>query len=121
VEATHIDAMAVETGAVVLRAYGPDWSSFPTGRQIVARATWALHVPKRGGQPVSKKSGARAWPRAPCATAKRPWERTIAGSATHRRRYGGVRHRRSMATLIYRLLRWGQPYLEQGAEAYENR
>ena len=28
---------------------------------------------------------------------------------------------RKLATLIYRLLRWGQPYVDQGAEAYEKR
>jgi len=28
---------------------------------------------------------------------------------------------RKLATLIYRLLRYGQPYLDEGAEAYENR
>ena len=28
---------------------------------------------------------------------------------------------RKLATLIYRLLRWGQPYLDEGAEAYEQR
>ena len=28
---------------------------------------------------------------------------------------------RKLATLIYRLLRWGQPYVDEGAEAYENR
>jgi transposase len=28
---------------------------------------------------------------------------------------------RTLATLIYRLLRWGQPYVDEGAEAYENR
>ena len=26
-----------------------------------------------------------------------------------------------LATLIYRLLRWGQPYVDEGAEAYEKR
>jgi hypothetical protein len=26
-----------------------------------------------------------------------------------------------LATLIYRLLRWGQPYVDEGAEAYESR
>ena len=26
---------------------------------------------------------------------------------------------RKLATLIYRLLRWGQPYVDQGAQAYE--
>jgi hypothetical protein len=28
---------------------------------------------------------------------------------------------RKLATLIYRLLRWGQPYVDEGAVAYENR
>ena len=28
---------------------------------------------------------------------------------------------RKLATLIYRLLRWGQPYVDEGAEAFERR
>ena len=28
---------------------------------------------------------------------------------------------RKLATIIYRLLRWGQPYVDEGAEAYEKR
>ena len=28
---------------------------------------------------------------------------------------------RKLATLIYRMLRWGQPYVDEGAEALENR
>jgi hypothetical protein len=28
---------------------------------------------------------------------------------------------RKLATLIYRLLRWGQHYVDEGAEAYERR
>jgi hypothetical protein len=28
---------------------------------------------------------------------------------------------RKLATLIYRMLRWGTNYLDEGAEAYENR
>jgi transposase len=28
---------------------------------------------------------------------------------------------RKLATLIYRMLRYGQPYVDQGAEAYERR
>jgi hypothetical protein len=28
---------------------------------------------------------------------------------------------RKLATLIYRLLRWGQPYVDEGVEAYERR
>ena len=28
---------------------------------------------------------------------------------------------RKIATLIYRLFRWGQPYVDEGAKAYEDR
>jgi len=28
---------------------------------------------------------------------------------------------RKIATLIYRLLRWGQPYVDEGVQAYEQR
>jgi transposase len=28
---------------------------------------------------------------------------------------------RKLATVIFRLLRWGQPYVDEGAEAYEDR
>src|SRR5712691_8755896 len=28
---------------------------------------------------------------------------------------------RKLATIIYRLLRWGQPYVDEGAETYEQR
>lgn len=28
---------------------------------------------------------------------------------------------RKLATLIYRMLRWGQSYVDEGAEAYEKR
>ena len=28
---------------------------------------------------------------------------------------------RKLATIIYRLLRWGQPYVDEGAQAYEQR
>jgi hypothetical protein len=28
---------------------------------------------------------------------------------------------RKLATLIYRSLRWGQPYVDEGAEAFEKR
>jgi hypothetical protein len=28
---------------------------------------------------------------------------------------------RKLATLIYRLLRWGQPYIDEGAQTFEER
>ena len=40
---------------------------------------------------------------------------------TKGRRYRRVRYRPKLATLIFRLLRWGQSYVDEGAEAYEDR
>ena len=57
-----------------------------------------------------------------CATAGPPWERTIGESP--QRRGGDIAvfaTARKLATLIYGLLRWGQPYIDEGAAAYENR
>ena len=59
-----------------------------------------------------------AWQRSRCATAKRPSARTTGGPRT-----GGdiavSATARKLATLIYGLLRRGQPYVDEGAEAYE--
>ena len=55
-------------------------------------------------------------------TAARRWEHTTARS---RDVVGGdvavFATARKLATLIYRLLRWGQPYVDEGVEAFEKR
>ena len=52
-----------------------------------------------------------AWRHYRCATARRRWGLTTAGFATVGK----------PATSIYRLLRLGQPYMDEGAEPYEKR
>ena len=62
------------------------------------------------------------WGANPCATARPArgaYYRKIA-----QRRGGDIAvfaTARKLATLVYRLLRWGQPYVDEGAAAYENR
>ena len=131
VDATQIDAIGVETVEVVLSEYGPDLSRFPTEKQFVSHATLAPHVPKSGGKPIKKRKRNSASTRVAAAlrmaalslrhsnTALGAYYRNIA-----RRISGDVAvfaTARKLATLIYRLLRWGQPYVDEGAEAYENR
>src|ERR1700738_1084233 len=55
VDATHIDAIGVETLEVVLSESGPDLSRFPTEKQFVSHVTLAPHVPTSGGKPVRKR------------------------------------------------------------------
>jgi transposase len=131
VDATRIDAIGVETVEVVVSEYGPDLSCFPTEKQFVSHATLAPHVAKSGGKPVRNKKRNSASTRVAAAL------RMAATSLRHSDTALGAYYRsiakrigadvavfataRKLATLIYRLLRWGQPYVDEGAEAYENR
>ena len=131
VDLTSIDAIGVETVQVVLSEYGPDLSRFPTEKEFVSHVCLAPHRPTSGGKPVKKKRRNSASSRVAAAlrmaalslrnseTALGAYYRKIA------RRIGGdvavFGTARKLATLIYRLLRWGQPYVDEGAEAFEKR
>lgn len=131
VDLTQIDAIGVATVEVVLSEYGPDLSRFPTEKEFVAHTTLAPRVPKSGGKPVKKKKRDSASTRV--AAALRMAALTLRHSPTAlgayyrqiARRIGAdvavFATARKLATLIYRLLRWGQPYVDEGAEAYEKR
>ena len=131
VDVTQIDAIGVETVEVVLSEYGSDLSRFPTEKQFVAHVTLAPHVAKSGGKPVKKKKRNSASTRVAAAlrmAALSQRRSQTALGAYYRRiaqRIGGdvavFATARKLATLIYRLLRWGQPYVDEGAEAYEAR
>jgi transposase len=131
VDLTGIDAIGVETVQAVLSEYGPDLSRFPTEKQFVQHVTLAPHRPTSGGKPVKKKKRGSASTRVAAAlrmaalslrhseTALGAYYRQIS------RRIGGdvavFATARKLATLIYRLLRWGQPYVDEGAATCEKR
>ena len=131
VDATQIDAIGVETMAIILSEYGPDLSRFATEKEFVSHATLAPRVPKSGGKPLKKKKPHSASTRVANAL------RMAALSLRHSNTALGAYYRhlaqrkgadiavfasaRKLATHIYRLLRWGQPYIDEGAQAYETR
>jgi transposase len=131
VDLTSIDAIGVETVQVVLSEYGPDLSRFPTEKQFVSHVTLAPHKPTSGKRALKKKKRSKASTRV--GAALRMASLSLRNSATAlgayyrriARRIGGdvavFATARKLATLIYRLLRWGQPYVDEGAEAYEAR
>jgi transposase len=131
VDMTQIDAVGVETVEVVLSEYGPDLSRFPTEKQFVSHVTLAPRVPQSGAKPVKKKKHNSASTRVAAALRMAALSlrhsQTALGSFYRRiaQRCGGdiavFATARKLATLIYRLLRWGQPYVDEGAAAYENR
>jgi transposase len=131
VDLTSIDAIGVETVQVVLSEYGPDLSRFPTEKEFVSHVTLAPRKPMSGGKPVRKKKRSMASTRV--ATALRMASLSMRNSQTAlgayyrriaRRISGDVAvfaTARKLATWIYRLLRWGQRYVDEGAETYERR
>ena len=126
---TAIDALGVETVQVVLSEYGPDLSRFPTEKQFVSHVTLAPHRPSSGGKPLKKKKRGSASSRVAAAL------RMAALSLRHSETALGAYYRqiarrigadvavfaaaRKLAVLIYRWLRWGQSYVDQGAQAFE--
>lgn len=131
VDLSSIDAIGVETVQVLLSEYGPDLSRFPTEKEFVSHVTLAPRRPTSGGKPLRKKRRNTASTRV--AAALRMAAVTLRNSASALGAYyRGVARRisadvavfataRKLAVLIYRLLRWGQPYVDEGAEAYERR
>jgi hypothetical protein len=131
VDATTIDAIGVGTIEVILSEYGRDLSRFPTEKQFVQHATLAPHRPTSAGKAVKKTKKSSTSSRA--AGALRMAATSLEHSPTAlgayyrqmaRRKGPGVAvfaTARKLATLIYRLLRWGQPYVDEGAEAYQKR
>jgi len=131
VDLTSIDAIGVETVQVVLSEYGPDLSRFPTEKEFVSHVTLAPRKPMSGGKPIRKKKRSMASTRV--ATALRMASLSMRNSPTAlgayyrsiaRRISGDVAvfaTARKLAIWIYRLLRWGYPYVDEGAEAYERR
>jgi transposase len=131
VDVTQIDALGVETVEVILSEYGPDLSRFPTEKQFTSHVTLAPHVARSGGRAVKKKKRYSASTRVAAAL------RMAALSLRHSPTALGAYYRsmarrigadvavfataRKLAILIYRLLRWGRPYLDEGAQAFEKR
>jgi len=131
VDLTSIDAIGVETVQVVLSEYGPDLSRFPTEKEFVSHVTLAPRRPMSGGKPVRRKKRNTASTRVAAALRMAALSLRNSGTALGAyyrkiaRRIGGdvavFATARKLATLIYRLLRWGQPYVDEGAEAFETR
>lgn len=131
VDATQIDAVGVETVEVVLSEYGTDWSRFPNEKQFVSHVKLAPYVPKSGGKPLPKKRRNSASTRVAnalrmAALALRHSDTALGAYYRHTAHRVGAdvavfACARKLATLIYRLIRWGQAYVDEGAKAFEER
>ena len=128
---TRIDGISTGVATTVLLEVGPDLSAFPSEQQFCA---WIGRVPLpsiTGGKPTGKKTK-RAMAATRIATALSQAASSLKHSPTalgasfrrlcRRKDYkvAVFATARKLATLIYRMLRYGQDYIDQGADAYES-
>jgi transposase len=127
---TTIDGIGVDTAAVVISELGPDFSTFPDEGHFVAYLRLAPNLSISAGKKVPSKLKGTTTSRV--ATALRVAALALRNSKTalaafyrriSRRKGASVAvfaTARKLAQIIYRLICYGQAYIDIGAKAYEN-
>jgi transposase len=131
VDLTSIDAVGAQAAQAVLSEYGPDLSRFPSEKEFISHVLLAPKRGSSGGKPLPKKKRGSGSSRVSQllrhAALSLQHSQTALGAYYRRlaQRLGADKAvfatARKLATWIYRVLRWGQTYVDQGAEAYEKR
>lgn len=128
---TTIDGIGVDTATIVISELGIDLSMFPTERNFISYLRLAPNLSISAGKKVRSKSKATTCTRIAAAL------RTAAISIRNSKSALGAYYRRvsrrkgasvavfatarKLAQLIYRMMQYGQVYVDGGAEAYETR
>ena len=132
VDLTTIDALGVETVNVILSEYGWDLSRFPTEKQFISHLRLAPHRAMSGGKPVRNqrkqhRGSARVTAALRMAATSLRRSQSALGAYYRRiaQRLGAdvavFATARKLAQWVYRVLRWGQAYVDEGAAVYEKR
>ncbi len=126
---TTIDGIGVDTAAVVISELGLDFSAFPDEGHFVSYLRLAPNLSISAGKKVPSKLKGTTTSRV--ATALRMAALALRNSKTalgafyrriSRRKGASVAvfaTARKLAQIIYRLVRYGQAYIDIGAKAYE--
>lgn len=131
VDLTSIDGISVETSIVVLSEIGLDLTSFPTEHHFVSYLRLAPNLAISAGKKVKRKCPSTTCTRV--SSALRMAALTLRRSDTAigayyrrvaRRKGASVAvfaTARKLARIIFRMIRYGQQYVDIGAAAYEAR
>jgi transposase len=131
VDLTAIDGIGVETVEVIMSEYGTEISKFPTEGEFVKHLGLAPYRPVSGGKVLKNKRKKQK------GTRTAEVLRNAASSLKHslsalgayyrriaRRKDSGVAvfaTARKLGALVYRMLRYGQQYVDVGQAEYEKR
>jgi hypothetical protein len=128
---THIDGIRPGIAAIVITEIGTDLSDFPDEKNFVSWLHLAPHRPISGGKLLDKRRNGAGSNRIAGAL------RMAAVSLSHSKTALGAYYRRTarrkdgktatfatarkLAQLIFRMLRYGQDYIDIGEQAFEER
>jgi transposase len=128
---TTIDGIGVETVEVIMSEYGTEMSKFPTEGEFVKHVGLAPHRPVSGGKVLKnkrkKQKGTRTAEVLRNAASSLKHSRSALGAYYRRiarRKDSGVAvfaTARKLGGLVYRMLRYGQQYVDVGQAEYEKR
>jgi len=131
VDLTAIDGISTSTAEVVLSELGPDLSAFPTEGHFVSFLKLSPRLAISGGKPIHKRPKGTASTRVGAAlrmaaVALRNSNTALGASYRRLARRKGASvavfaTARKLAILIYRMLRYGMAYVDEGVQAYEKR
>ncbi|HWU85700.1 MAG TPA: IS110 family transposase [Kofleriaceae bacterium] len=131
VDLTRIDGISTSAAQVIVTEVGPDVSAFPSEKHFVSWLRLCPRTPISGGKPLKKRPNSLGANRIAgvlrMAASSLQRTKTALGAAFRRI----ARHKgsavavfaiaRQLAVLVYRMLRYGQDYVDVGEQAYERR
>ena len=133
VDLTRIDGISAGAACTIMTEIGPNLSAFPGEKQF---ASWLGLAPRHavtGGKPMAGKRTSRGMGATRVSNVLRMAatalirSKSALGAALRRKaRHAGMKTAifataRKLAQLVYRMLRWGQEYVDEGEAAYEER
>ena len=131
VDLTRIDGISAGAACTIMTEIGPNLSAFPGEKQF---ASWLGLAPRHavtGGKPMAGKRTSRGMGATRVSNVLRMAatalirSKSALGAALRRKaRHAGMKTAifataRKLARLVYRMLRWGQEYFDEGEAAYE--
>ena len=131
VDLTRIDGISTGAAQVVLTEIGLDLEAFPSEKKFVSWLRLSPKTPFSAGKPLRKKTKGTGATRVAGVLRMSALSLSNSSSALGayfrriaRRKDGAVAifaTARKLAIYIYRMLRFGQDYVDEGAQAYEQR